>query len=83
MKLFKCPDCSREYERDYTINYTTCLCGEPMKEVKSRPLTNETSKDDQMILKQAFERGRAKGKEETIEEIIKMIDNEKIKVNLK
>jgi len=36
-----------------------------------------------MILKQAFERGRAKGKEETIEEIIKMIDNEKIKVNLK
>ena len=83
MKTYKCPNCASPRDVEDDIISVHCPCGEYMKEVKSRPLTNETSKDDQMILKQAFERGRAKGKEETIEEIIKMIDNEKIKVNLK
>ena len=82
MKTTTCQDFKRPRAVEDDVSMAICLCGNTLN-FNSKPiLSNNNSKDDQMILKQAFERGRAKGKEETIEEIIKMIDT-KIKVNLK
>ena len=83
MKTIKCPSCAREREVEDDAVGTVCLCGEYLKFSKLGVLTNDLTKDEQLLLKQSFNRGREKGKEETIQKILDSFEDNKIKVNLK
>lgn len=76
MKKAYCKYCSREREVEDNVVNATCPCG------NSFEFKNETSKDDQVILKSIFQRGVKRGRLQTAEDII-FGCNTKIKVNLK
>ncbi len=82
MKTTTCQDCKRPRAVEDDVSMAICLCGNTLN-FNSKPiLSNNNSKDNQILLKQAFERGRAEGRSETIEEMLNLIDT-KIKVNLR
>jgi len=82
MKSTICSDCKRPRAVEDDVSMAICLCGNTLN-FNSKPiLSNNNSKDNQILLKQAFERGRAEGRSETIEEMLNLIDT-KIKVNLR
>jgi len=82
MKSTICSDCKRSRAVEDDVSMAICLCGNTLN-FNSKPiLSNNNSKDNQILLKQAFERGRAEGRSETIEEMLNLIDT-KIKVNLR
>ena len=81
MKTTTCQDCKRPRAVEDDVSMAICLCGNTLN-FNSKPiLSNNNSKDNQILLKQAFERGMAKGKQETIDEILSSI--QKIKVDLR
>ena len=81
MKSTICSDCKRSRAVEDDVSMAICLCGNTLN-FNSKPiLSNNNSKDNQILLKQAFERGMAKGKQETIDEILSSI--QKIKVDLR
>jgi hypothetical protein len=82
MKKAQCPNCSRWLEREDDIVRTLCPCGEMVKFPKLADLSNENTKDDQVILKTVFERGVRSGKEPDAQQIVDEVLNERIKVNL-
>ncbi|MEX1382628.1 hypothetical protein [Lutibacter sp.] len=81
-KSTQCPACARIREVADDVNYTVCICGEPLKFAKLGSLTNENTKDNQVILKTVFNRGVQQGRTPSVQELIESIDT-KIKVNLK
>jgi hypothetical protein len=57
MKTIKCEYCSREREVEDNIRCATCPCG------NSFTFSNDTTKDDQVIIKSVFNRGVNKGRQ--------------------
>jgi threonine synthase len=94
MKSTKCPNCSREVYGKGIM--ALCRCGEMVEfnteipeiqeisdsDARKREISNNTTQDDQVILKTVFERGVRSGKEPDAQQILDEVLNERIKVNL-
>lgn len=80
---WRCPHCARYSFKEKDIVMVLCVCGEYMKKVNRAILSNDMTKDNQIILKTIINRGIASGKQSNAEQMIEQLEDRKIKVNLK